>query len=165
MGRRALVGLVLAPLLALALASVAAADVGLIVRRASAPPGTLMTVWGGCRLPVYLVPQSIARRWGLSWFALPVARPPTGRPFRLLGRTSCTGRMHYVGDYPDGDWSSWSGRLRFRVPRVRPGRYELVVYCASCRRGSGGTLVVNNWLWRGSKRVGPAALTISRAAP
>jgi hypothetical protein len=68
--------------------------------------------------------------------------------------------MHYVGDYPDGDWSSWSGSLRFRVPHVPPGRYQLVVYCDPCHRGRGGTLVVNNWLWRRSERIRGTALRI-----
>jgi hypothetical protein len=151
---------VVAALTALTLASVAAADVGLILRRASAQPGTVMTVWGGCHQPIYLVLEAFARRRGFHFFALPVDGPPTTRPFRFLGRTSCAGRMHYVGNYPRGDWASWSGLLRFRVPRIRPGRYDLVVYCASCRRGPGGTLVVNNWLWRGSKRIGPTGLTV-----
>jgi hypothetical protein len=153
---------VVAALIALTLAAVSAADVGLILRRAIVQPGTVMTVWGGCRQPVYLVPESFARRRGFYYYSLPVARPPTTRPFRLLGPTVCTGRVHYVGNYPDGDWSSWSGLLQFRVPRVRPGRYQLVVYCASCRSGPGGTLIVNNWLWRGSRRIGPIELTVLR---
>src|SRR5438034_2689176 len=53
-----------------------------------------------------------------------VARPPTSRAFRLLGRMVCTGRMHFVGDYPKGDWSSWNGYLTFRVPRVAAGTYQ-----------------------------------------
>jgi hypothetical protein len=161
MTRKTALAFVAAALIALSLSSVAAADVGLILRRATAHPGAAMTVWGGCYEPIYLVPESFAR------VTLPEAHPPTRQPYRLLGRTSCTRRMHYVGSYPAGDWASWSGLLRFRVPRVLPGRYQLVVYCASCRRGPGGTLVVNNWLWRGSKRIGPTGLTVlpSRAAP
>jgi hypothetical protein len=162
MARKSAVACLAAALIALTFADVAAADVGLILRRASAQPGTVMTVWGGCYQAIYLVPESFARRRNL-YFSLPVARPPTTRPFRLLGHTACSGRMHYVGNYPNGDWSSWSGRLRFRVPHVRPGRYQLVVYCDSCRRGPGGTLVVNNWLWRRSRRVGATGLTILKS--
>jgi hypothetical protein len=154
------VAFVVATLLLLTSPASASADVGLILRRSVVRTGEVMTIWGGCRDPIFLVPEAFAKRVGLSSFSLPAARPPTSPPYRLLGRTRCTGRIHYVGDFPDGDWSSWSGYLRFRVPRVRPGRYELVVYCASCRRGPGGSLVSNNWLWRGSKRVGETRLTI-----
>jgi len=111
-------------------------------------------------MPVYLVPESYARRIGFLDIAIPVANAPNRPPFRLLGRERCTNKVHYIGDYPNGDWSAWIGYLRFRVPHVPPGRYQLVVYCASCWRGPRGSLVVNNWLWHGSKRVGPTALTI-----
>jgi hypothetical protein len=111
-------------------------------------------------MPVYLVPESFAKRVGFFYRGFPAARPPSRLPFRLLGRTVCTGRTHYIGDYPDGDWSAWSAILRFEVPRVRPSRYQFVVYCESCRRGPGGSLIVNNWLWRESRRVGETALTI-----
>lgn len=103
-------------LAALALPAASAADDGLILRRAVVRPGELMTVWGGCREPIYLVPESFARRTGLLFFSLPAERPPTRSPFVFVGRTVCTRRVHYVGDFPDGDWSAWSGYLRFRVP-------------------------------------------------
>jgi hypothetical protein len=123
-----------------------------------------MTVWGGCREPIYLVPDSYATRTGLHAFSLPRYRPPRNAPFRRLGRTVCTGRLHNVGDFPDGDWASWSGYLRFRVPRLRPGRYHFVVYCAPCRRGPAASIVVSNYLWRGAKRIGPMTLRILPAA-
>lgn len=143
------------------LVSVAAADVGLILRKAVVSVGDTMTVWGSCyRMPVYLVKNTYAKRARIYEDSPVVVRPPTSRAFRLLGRTVCTGRMHYVGDDPKGDWSSWNGYLTFRVPRVAPGTYQLVVYCDSCHRGRGGTLIINNWLWRGSTRVGATALRI-----
>jgi hypothetical protein len=151
----------LAVLLGLLVPGSAAGDEGLILRRATARPGEIMTVWGSCgRKPIYLVSESYARRSLLIYFSRLAPRPPSGPPFRFLGRTVCTRQDHYVGDFPDGDWSSWSGYLGFHVPPVRPGRYQLVVYCAPCRHGPGGSLVMNNWLWRGSRRVGPTGLTI-----
>jgi hypothetical protein len=141
--------------------SLAAADVGLILRKAVMSVGDPMTVWGSCyRMPVYLVKNAYAKRARIYEDTPAVARPPTSRAFRLLGRMVCAGRMHYVGHYPDGDWSSWNGYLRFRVPRVAPGAYQLVVFCDPCQRGRGGTLIINNWLWRGSRRVGATALSI-----
>jgi hypothetical protein len=151
-------------LLALFATADAFADVGLILRQASAHPGETMTVWGGCGEPVYLVSDSFARR-RLLVISPPVPRPPHAPPFRLLGRTVCTGRYHYVGDFPDGDWSSWTGYLRFRVPHVRPGLYQLVVFCDTCRRGRAGSLIVSSWLWRGHRRIGATGLRVVPSRP
>ena len=160
-------GLAVAFALALAWPAAARSDIGLIVRKAVVRPGETMTVWGGCGYPVYLVPEAHLRRLG-TYHALtmsvPVAGPPRRPPFLRLGVPICTGRVHFVGDFPDGDWSSWSAYFRFRVPKLRPGRYQLAVYCAPCRRGRGGTLGVANYLWRGSKRIGLTALTVRGAA-
>jgi hypothetical protein len=150
-----------AAVVALVMASVAVADVGLILRRAAVSAGERMTVWGSCfRMPVYLVGAEYAKQARIYENNPVVARPPRGREFRLLGRMVCTNQMHYIGDYPNGDWSSWNGYLTFRVPQVPAGRYQLVVYCEPCHRGPGGTLIVNNWLWRGPKRVGETGLTV-----
>jgi hypothetical protein len=134
------------------------------LRQAVVSTGDRMTVWGPCdRMPVYLVRESYARRVGFYYDSLRVGRAPTSSAFRFLGRMVCTGRMHYIGDmshYPSGDWSSWNGYLSFRVPRLPHGRYQLVVYCDPCHRGRGGTLVVSNWLWQGSKRIGRAAVIV-----
>lgn len=125
----------------------ASADVGLIVRKFAAAPGERFTVYGPCgRMPVYLIRGGSPR--GTTY----AARPPRA-PYRLLGRFRCTGRDHYVGDFPKGDWASWSGLLRFRVPRIAPGFYRLVVYCEPCRRGRGGSLIDRTYLWRGGTRV------------
>jgi len=57
-----------------------------------------MTVWGSCyRMPVYLVSDAYAKRARIYQDSPVVARPPTSRTFRLLGRMVCTWRMHYVG--------------------------------------------------------------------
>jgi hypothetical protein len=139
----------------------AASDVGLLLRKNAVRVGARMTVWGPCdRMPVYLVRDSYARRTGLYDVSQTVAQPPTSAPFRFLGRMVCTGRMHYIGDYPNGDWSSWNGYLRFRVPQLPACRYQFVIYCEPCHRGRGGSLIVSNWLWRGSKRIGRTALTV-----
>ena len=135
-------------------AAPAAADVGLLVRTATAVPGERLTVYGPCgRMPVYLVRGSSPR--GTTF----LARPP-GSPYRFLGRMRCTGRVHFVGDFPDGDWSSWTGFLRFRVPDVRPGRYRLLIFCAPCRRGPGGSLIDSTHLWRGNTRIGVVGLRV-----
>jgi hypothetical protein len=147
----------LAALFASVLPTLSWADDGLILRRSVVRHGDSLTVYGGCHRPIYLVRESLQRHHTRF-----VRRPPRGRPYIAVGRTGCTGKHHYVGDFPHGDWSSWSGYLRFRIPRVRPGRYSLVVYCAPCRRGPGGSLIVNNYLWRGDRRVGATALTIKR---
>jgi hypothetical protein len=156
--------LVGAGVVALVLSATGAADVGLILRQAVVSTGDRMTVWGPCdRMPVYLVRESYARRVGFYYDSLRLGRAPTSSAFRFLGRMVCTGRMHYIGDmshYPSGDWSSWNGYLSFRVPRLPHGRYQLVVYCDPCHRGRGGTLVVSNWLWQGSKRIGRAAVIV-----
>lgn len=156
--------LLLAALVALLLAASSAADEGLIVRRAVVRQGALMTVWGGCRRPIYLVPESFAKNPLLLLRASRRGRPPAGPWYRFLGRTRCTGRLHYIGDFPEGDWSSWSGYLRFRVPRVRPGRYHLIFHFCLPWRCPKGRFIVGSSLWRGPERVGDdSALTIRQA--
>ena len=58
-----------------------------------------------------------------------VIRPPTWRPYVFLGRL--------------GEERRGSAALRFRVPRVCPGRYRFVIYCARCYPGRGGSLVTS----------------------
>jgi hypothetical protein len=148
---------------ALVLTAPTAADEGLIVRRAVVWQAEVMTVWGGCNRPIYLVPDSFAKNPLLLLRASRRGRPPTGPSYHFLGRTKCTGRLHYIGDYPDGDWSSWSGYLRFRLPQVRPGRYRLIFYFCLPWRCPNGRFLVGSSHWRGSKRVSDdSALTIRR---
>jgi hypothetical protein len=148
----------------LALPSSSAADEGLIVRREVVRHGALMTVWGGCRRPIYLVPESFAKNPLRLLRASRRGRPPAGPSYRFLGRTRCTGRLHYIGDFPEGDWSSWSGYLRFRVPPVRPGRYQLIFHLCLPWRCPKGRFLVGSTLWRGSERIDDeAGLTIRPA--
>jgi hypothetical protein len=84
------------------------------------------------RYPVYLVPAS--RAPGLvpcqpgALCEPRVKRAPSHAPYTLLGR---------IRYRPSG-----TGTLRFQVPKLRPGRYRFVLYCAPCYRGPGGSLIV-----------------------
>jgi hypothetical protein len=118
--------LLLLVLLALVLVPAAGADVGItlttvVVHRC----GWIRGVGDGSGLPVYLVPKRFApRREGTSE---PRSKRPPRRPFILLGRLRKT-RDPYADQ-----------RFRFRVPRVRPGRYRVFLYCGPC----GGSLIVS----------------------
>ncbi|HEX6700300.1 MAG TPA: hypothetical protein VF101_06165 [Gaiellaceae bacterium] len=122
-------------------ASTARSDVGLIsIDRTSGRPGDRVVArFGGYdrqwpRMPVYLVP---ARRspqrapcLGIDPRAVceaRVPRAPKGVPYTFLGR------IHYA---PPA-----RGRFRFRVPRIAPGLYALLVYCAPCYKGPGGSVI------------------------
>jgi hypothetical protein len=61
-------------------------------------------------------------------------RPPTRAPYIWLGR------IHYA--------APTSGRFTFRVPHVAPGAYRIVVYCAPCYRGAGGSLIATGPTFR-----------------
>jgi hypothetical protein len=145
----------------LALPSLALADYGLTLRQRSAQPGEIVTVWGNAcgsgrtprlGMPIYLAPST-------AQIAATVFVPhPPGPPYRLLGRMRCTDTFHA---WRDGGF--WNGTLRFRVPEVRPGRYQLVIYCQVCQRGAGGNLVANNWYFDGSRRQALNAVEITRA--
>jgi DNA-binding transcriptional ArsR family regulator len=51
------------------------------------------------------------------------------------------------------------GTIRFRVPRVAPGRYKVFVYCEPCYRGRRGSLITDDRIFRvvragsGGKRI------------
>jgi hypothetical protein len=118
--------------LAIALAAPTAASAALVPRfdRASARLGQPVTIYQpgglgwlkGDRRPirVYLVPAQIAGR---------VAFRPNGDSRLGPPRTR---RAVYVGRM-----SIPRGRLRFRLPRLAPGRYAAVAWCGPC----GGTLI------------------------
>jgi hypothetical protein len=125
----------------LPLATSARADVGLIsIDRTSGRPGDRVVArFGGYdrqwpRMPVYLVP---ARRspqpapcLGIDPRAVcetRVPRAPKGAPYTFIGR------IHYG--------PPTRGRFRFRVPRLSPGLYALLVYCAPCYKGLGGSVI------------------------
>jgi hypothetical protein len=124
-----------------AAATAAGADIGLIsVDRTSGRPGDRVAArFGGYasewpHMPVYLVPVAQAPRirpcvvHGRKAVCAPVVpRPPRGAPYTLIGR------IHYA---PPA-----RGRLRFRVPNLPAGSYALVVYCAPCYKGPGGSLI------------------------
>ncbi len=40
------------------------------------------------------------------------------------------------------------GTIRFRVPRVAPGRYKVFVYCEPCYRGRRGSLITDDRIFR-----------------
>ena len=129
-------------LVGLAATASAQADIGLLsVSRTSARPGEVVRArFGGYanewpRMPVYLVPVArlpvrypCTTRNGARAVCEPrVLRPPVHAPYIWLGR------IHYA--------PPTSGRFTFRVPRIAPGAYHFVIYCAPCYRGPGGSLV------------------------
>jgi hypothetical protein len=110
-------------------ASVAAADIVIIaVRPPAARAGQVVRVEAGAYkafahpMPLYLVP--VARVPKRSRFPA----PPRGYPFTRVGSLDFSRHPRHV-------------TMRFRVPRLPRGRYELVIYCDPCRRGPGGTLI------------------------
>jgi hypothetical protein len=125
----------------LAGAAGALGDIGLVsISRTSGRPGDRVVArFGGYdrewpRMPVYLVP---ARRepqpapcLGVDARAVceaRVRRPPRGAPYTFVGR------IHYAPPL--------RGRMRFRVPRLAPGWYAILVYCAPCYKGPGGSVI------------------------
>ena len=121
--------------------SSAHADIGLVsISRTSGQPGDRVVArFGGYdrewpRMPVYLVralraPHS-APCLDLDVRAVceaRVPRPPHGEPYTFIGR------IHYA--------PPTRGRFRFRVPRLAPGYYAFLVYCAPCYKGPGGSLI------------------------
>jgi hypothetical protein len=140
----------------------ALADYAMTVRKTHVQQGERMTIWGnGCHhstrsslgMPVYLVPERHQRTTVYK------PRPPSGPPYRFLGRFRCT---HTHLPQPWGDGGYWTSTVKFRLPRVTPGRYQLVLYCASCHKGLGGNLVLNNWYFDGKRRYGLDALMVAR---
>jgi hypothetical protein len=120
--------------LAIALAAPTAASAALVPRfdRASARLGQPVTVYQpgglgwlkGDRRPirVYLVPAPIAGRVAFRPNGASRLGPPRTRRAVYVGRMSIP-----------------RGRLRFRLPRLAPGRYAALVWCGPC----GGTLVAS----------------------
>jgi hypothetical protein len=52
-------------------------------------------------------------------------------------------RLPYIRlrDIRWGRSGSATGKIRFRVPKVKPGRYRLVIYCESCTAGPLGSVI------------------------
>jgi hypothetical protein len=112
-------------ILALAAALVAApaayADIYVIVANTTVHRGGYLRGMGdGSRMPFYLVAKRLAPAEGDR-----LNHPPR-RPYVFLGRLPRT-RNPYATQH-----------FRFRVPRVRPGRYKVVIWCRPC----GGTLIL-----------------------
>ena len=111
------------------IAAVAAADVVITaVRPAVVRARQVVQVEAGAYrafprpMPLYLVPVARVPKRG----AYP--KPPRGDPFTRVGSLDFRRHPRHV-------------TMRFRVPRLPRGRYELVIYCDPCRRGRGGTLI------------------------
>jgi hypothetical protein len=107
----------------------AAAAVSPRFDRASAHPGQPVTIYqpgglgwlkGDARpIRAYLVPAAVAGRVAFRPDGRPRLGPPRSRSAVYVGRMSIPG-----------------GRVRFRLPRLRAGRYAAVLWCGPC----GGTL-------------------------
>ncbi len=134
------------------LCATARADVGPPRLTSSAgKPGQVVIGRGSSGMPVLMIPARLApRRYSCRGGA--VCEPysvgaPSRRPWIRLGRMS--GRVLPVT----------FGTIRFRVPRVAPGRYKVFVYCEPCYRGRGGSLITDDRIFRvvragsGGKRI------------
>jgi hypothetical protein len=115
---------------ALAAAGAARADVYVIVTTTTVHPGGLLRGTGdGSGLPFYLVPYArrplvYACRTNAS--CAPRTKRAPRRPYVYLGRLRRTRNFYALQHF------------RFRVPRVRPGRYAVVIWCRPC----GGSLIL-----------------------
>jgi hypothetical protein len=112
---------------AMALASMASADIGFRLAVKTVHVGGTLRGWtNGSGFPMYIVPSSLApRRYTChrgTAICEPTSRRPPGKPFVLLGRVPGT-IGHYAG-HP----------FAFRIPRVRPGLYRAFIYCRPCGR-------------------------------
>jgi hypothetical protein len=123
------------------LCATARADVGPPRLSSSAgKPGQVVMGRGSSGMPVLMIPAWLApERYSCRGGA--VCEPySVGAPSRLpwirLGRMS--GRVLPVT----------LGTIRFRVPRVAPGRYKVFVYCEPCYRGRGGSLITDDRIFR-----------------
>jgi hypothetical protein len=114
-------------------APTARADIGLVsISRTSGRPGDRVVArFGGYdrqwpRFPVYLVRE--------PWYPkTPACCEPRVRHPPRGGRFTFLGRVHYGAPQ--------HGRFVFHVPRLRPGTYGLVIYCAPCYKGPDGSLI------------------------
>jgi hypothetical protein len=122
--------LVLAAAAALVEASAARADVYVIVTTTRVHVGGFLRGTGdGSRLPFYLVPygrRPLLQRCGTNGFCAARTMRAPRRPYVYLGRLGVTSNFYALQHF------------RFRVPRVRPGRYAVVIWCRPC----GGSLIL-----------------------
>lgn len=138
-----------------AAASGAQADIGVIsVRPTVARPGQLVDVRAGAYksipkpMPLYLVPRTQVPREHpcgpkgedgkpIGFCPTLFAQPPRAWPFVLVGR------LHFRPVAAQQVPRPSRASLRFRVPRLGPGLYELVIYCDPCWPGSRGAVITN----------------------
>jgi hypothetical protein len=103
-------------------------------------PGQIIGGRGPSGMPVLMIPAWLApKRYSCHVGAVcePYSvGPPSRRPWVRLGRMS--GRVLPVR----------FGTIRFRVPRVAPGRYKVFVYCEPCYRGRRGSLITDDRIFR-----------------
>ena len=126
---------------ALALVAAPAADAkgGLLFDRAVARPGDRLAVATPYEVhPGGLVLWLVRLEHAPRFFTIPYQGAPIperGPPPRRPGLI----RLGVTGPY------GWTGaRLEFRLPRVAPGRYTLVVWCRPC--GTHWALAAPNWI-------------------
>jgi hypothetical protein len=122
---------------ALAAAGAARADVYVIVTTTTVHVGGFLRGTGdGSGLPFYLVPYArrpLVSRCGVNALCAARTRRAPGAPYVYLGRLRKTRDFYALQ------------RFRFRVPRVRPGRYAVVIWCRPC----GGSLILAGATARG----------------
>jgi hypothetical protein len=126
-------------------ATTATADIGVVgVTPKIARPGDQVELKVGCgrcpgdaSFPISLVPSAKAPqpdRCRANAICSPAAaRPPDKRPAVLLGTTRAE---------PLSEATSRLD-LTFAVPRIEPGVYAFVIFCASCVRGPSGSLIAD----------------------
>lgn len=123
-GKMAIVTIVAAGVLA----PVAGADYGVhsVSPHITQAGRTVEVRTNGPRMPIAIVPwekQPGPVPCGNRLCSPRYLSPPRRAPFVWVGRTNDR------------------GRLRFRVPHVRPGIYAFVLFCDVCYKGSGARLV------------------------
>jgi hypothetical protein len=99
--------------------------------------------------PVSLVPvEKVPRpyRCGPRRLCTPEApAPPRRAPFTLLGWAKpappADDRWPLGGGFGHGTIEPPRYALEFQIPDLRPGTYSYVIYCATCQRGEGGSLI------------------------
>ncbi len=75
------------------------------------------------KIRLYLIPLARAPKYVLGAYGLP--RPAPGPP-------PADPRLLLLGSPGPVAKGSAAARLSFRVPRLKPGRYTIVVWCRSC---------------------------------
>jgi hypothetical protein len=122
---------------ALVAAGTARADVYVIVTTTTVHVGGFLRGTGdGSGLPFYLVPYArrpLVSRCGVNALCAARTRRAPRAPYVYLGRLRKTRDFYALQ------------RFRFRVPRVRPGRYAVVIWCRPC----GGSLILAGATARG----------------